>query len=246
MSKNKKISKKSVILVATILVGGTLAWFTSQDELRNIFSTEDDLNSGIQIEENFSDSVPDKDGNPVYSKPIIPGTDITKEAWVQSKANYDQFVRAKIVKEFRDKDGNVVNYYKLNDKNLYEYISKEEYDLLGDKSGWEQLNIDYIEITYPAFVTDTSSKGWSDVSSEGWHYYSQIVKANNTENEDDKTTNLITTVKLSSDAENAYLNLRFDVEIVSESIQATGGAIKDTSGWGNDAPEYLKALDTTN
>ncbi|MGL5439660.1 MAG: TasA family protein, partial [Filifactoraceae bacterium] len=86
------------------IIGGTLAWFTSQDDITNVFNTgsvTDPTNpdAGIDITENFPGSTKDPvTGDMVYDKPVLPGDTMTKEVSVTSKADYDQFLRAKITK----------------------------------------------------------------------------------------------------------------------------------------------------
>ncbi|MGL5354186.1 MAG: SipW-dependent-type signal peptide-containing protein, partial [Clostridium sp.] len=110
----KKISALIIAGVITLgVIGGTLAWFTAKDDVTNIFNTgsvtdkEDGLDAGIDVEENFlnKDKTPvekDQDDNYVYKTPVTPNEKMTKEVWIESTANYDQIVRARIVKNFVD------------------------------------------------------------------------------------------------------------------------------------------------
>lgn len=243
MGEKKKISKSVVLLMATVLVGGTCSWFTSKDELRNIFIIGGYFDGGIKIEENFPGSKYDEDGNAVYNNPVSPGDVITKEVSVQSTANYDQFVRAKVVKQFRDKNGNIVTHYKIGENGdiSYSNVPSEDY---------KELNLDNIEVIFETFATDSTNPGynfgWYSKSNDGWYYYNQILEAEGADYRNDITSKLIKSVKLSPQLGSEYLNLRFDVQVIAESIQATSGAIKDeNNGWGIDAPENLKVLDTT-
>lgn len=113
---NKK--KLSALLLAGTLtagvVGGTFAWFTSQDSVTNQFTTggnEDDKNTGIDIWEKFEDPTN-----------VVPGTTTDKLVQVKNTSTYDQFIRVKITPEWEDEKLNKkeetgegeLDYLKLN------------------------------------------------------------------------------------------------------------------------------------
>ncbi|MGV1032592.1 SipW-dependent biofilm matrix protein BsaA [Clostridium perfringens] len=101
------MSKKKIIglCIAGVLVvgsiGGSLAWFTSSDSVTNPFSTAStdnpsDPNSGIKINEKFNKEEADN---------ILPGDNVTKQVNVSNKATYDQLIRVKIKKVWKDAKG---------------------------------------------------------------------------------------------------------------------------------------------
>lgn len=259
---NKKIQALVVAGLLTVgVIGGTLAWFTSQDQVTNIFNTgsvtdpEDGLDAGIDVEENFPDKdgnqiKPDKNGNYIYPDSITPNQTLAKEVWVESKANYDQIVRGRVVKNFIDPTTNkVVTHWVEGEKGKIIYGDS---NLQNGKS----LNLNYIVLADNFNENDKAPEGWtietitetntlkSDTSSEtNWYYYNKVVTPHNGETHTTcKTTDLLKKVTLSKDAGNEYKNLRFDVKVEGESIQATNGAIKDESVWKN-VPNNIKELD---
>ncbi|EDT28040.1 SipW-dependent biofilm matrix protein BsaA [Clostridium perfringens] len=101
------MSKKKIIglCIAGVLVvgsiGGSLAWFTSSDSVTNPFSTAStdnpsDPNSGIKINEKFNKEEADN---------TLPGDNVTKQVNVSNKATYDQLIRVKIKKVWKDAKG---------------------------------------------------------------------------------------------------------------------------------------------
>ena len=101
------MSKKKIIglFIAGVLVvgsiGGSLAWFTSSDSVTNPFSTAStdnpsDPNSGIKINEKFNKEEADN---------TLPGDNVTKQVNVSNKATYDQLIRVKIKKVWKDAKG---------------------------------------------------------------------------------------------------------------------------------------------
>ena len=110
---NKK--KVSALLIAGILsigaIGGTLAWFTSQDSVTNAFQTGSidnpgNTDGGINIEENFEKN---------DAENMTPGDEVTKEVSVTITASYNQLIRAKIEKVWKDSKGNVVTHYIISE-----------------------------------------------------------------------------------------------------------------------------------
>lgn len=92
----KKIAALLVAGVMTVgVVGGTLAWFTSNDSVTNIFETgkvnnPDDANgNGVEIWEDYT---------PATS--VIPGDTTTKLVQTQNTTDYDSFIRVKITPQW--------------------------------------------------------------------------------------------------------------------------------------------------
>ena len=102
MSKKKIIGLCIAGVLAVGSIGGSLAWFTSSDSVTNPFSTAStdnpsDPNSGIKIHENFNKEDADN---------TLPGDTVTKQVNVSNKATYDQLIRVKIKKVWKDAKGN--------------------------------------------------------------------------------------------------------------------------------------------
>lgn len=129
---NKK--KLSALLLAGTLtagvVGGTFAWFTSQDSVTNEFATggnedDDDPDAGIDIWEKFEEPTN-----------VVPGTTTDKLVQVKNTSTYDQFIRVKITPEWEDKELNTTEGLSYLGLNFVE-------GSLGDKQGQWLKDGDY-------------------------------------------------------------------------------------------------------
>ena len=101
MSKKKIIGLCIAGVLAVGSIGGSLAWFTSSDSVTNPFATAStdnpsDPNSGIKIHEDFK---------PEDADNTLPGDTVTKQVNVINKATYDQLIRVKIKKVWKDAKG---------------------------------------------------------------------------------------------------------------------------------------------
>ena len=101
MSKKKILGLCIAGVLAVGSIGGSLAWFTSSDSVTNPFSTASpdnpsDPNSGIKINEKFNKEEADN---------TLPGDNVTKQVNVSNKATYDQLIRVKIKKVWKDAKG---------------------------------------------------------------------------------------------------------------------------------------------
>lgn len=226
---NKK--KVAALLIAGVLsigaIGGTLAWFTSQDSVTNAFQTgeitDNDINGGVDIDENFPG---DKDKDGQWDTPVLPGDTMTKEVKVESTANYNQFVRVKITKVWKNSQGNEVKYYKVNNDKTISYSFNKPDD------SWKELDYEYIDLK----IVNEGTEGdtWTnqnDLSAPeyGWYYYNQILSSKA------ETSDVLASVTLSGDMDNAYRNLKFDVIVEAQGVQATNGAAED-SKWSTEVP----------
>ncbi|XZI79197.1 SipW-dependent biofilm matrix protein BsaA [Clostridium perfringens] len=101
MSKKKIIGLCIAGVLAVGSIGGSLAWFTSSDSVTNPFTTAStdnpsDPNSGIKIDEKFDEN---------KAKNRLPGDEVTKQVNVINTATYDQLIRVKIKKVWKDAKG---------------------------------------------------------------------------------------------------------------------------------------------
>lgn len=227
----KKIVALLVASVMTIgVVGGTLAWFTSEDSVTNVFNTgatddKTDPDAGIKIDETFN-GTENEDGNFVYNKDLMPGDIVDKEVKVTSTATYGQFVRAEVTMTFKQGE-NVVTHYKVGDGKV-EFANKPT----GDE--WITLENKF----KPIFATSGSEKGdsWTIKKDDGYYYYNQILDSKAS------TSNLLTDVQFVNDTtqddfneDNYFKNITFDVLIEAESVQAYNGAAADLD-WDTEVP----------
>ena len=145
MSKKKIIGLCIAGVLAVGSIGGSLAWFTSSDSVTNPFSTAStdnpsDPNSGIKIHEDFNKEDADN---------TLPGDTVTKQVNVINKATYDQLIRVKIKKVWKDAKG------------------KEKSD----------LNTKNIILNFEKNLTDSNKpeEGKWIEGSDGYYYYNGIV-----------------------------------------------------------------------
>lgn len=145
MSKKKIIGLCIAGVLAVGSIGGSLAWFTSSDSVTNPFSTAStdnpsNPNSGIKINEKFNKEEADN---------TLPGDTVTKQVNVSNKATYDQLIRVKIKKVWKDAKGN-------------------------EKSDLDTKNIN---LNFENNLTDSNKpeEGKWIEGSDGYYYYNGIV-----------------------------------------------------------------------
>ncbi len=93
MKKKVSIIVTAVSLVALIVVGSTLAFFTSQGTVNNTITTGD-----VKItltEPKFKDSG-SQDGNVIYMHDITPGQSIVKDPTITNTGSHDAYIRCKL------------------------------------------------------------------------------------------------------------------------------------------------------
>lgn len=84
MNKKKLLTLAMVLsMVAILVVGGTIAYFTDTDTETNVFTTS---NVSIDLKENF-----------VQNSLLMPGMDVNKDAWIVNDGNQPAYVWAEIL-----------------------------------------------------------------------------------------------------------------------------------------------------
>lgn len=226
MGKKKIIGLCLAVGLMVGVVGGSLAWFTDKDTVTNSFATQgsDNVdNNGIDIVENFDNS---EDGP---AKNVLPGSEIKKVVQVENKATYDQYIRVKLTKVWKDEKGNVIeSIFVKGDKRVPAGTEGSEEVILNDK---------YIQLNLKDNIGEAADK-WTDKSrdksiSGGYYYYNSIVEKNDGNDGEgtDITGKLLDSVTLSKEAGNPYKGLKFDVVVDAEGIQAENGAAEDAWGY---------------
>ncbi|MFR3498204.1 MAG: BsaA family SipW-dependent biofilm matrix protein [Paraclostridium bifermentans] len=206
---NKKVQVLAVSGVLTVgVIGGTLAWFTSQDKATNTFNTasnKDNNGSGIKIVEEF-----EKPTN------MLPGDSVNKDVQVSNTATYDQFIRVKFVPRFvelgKDSDG----------KEVRTSITERK----ASDGTMHQLDTTKIILNFTENLkTDGSNGSWIK-GNDGYYYYMGKVAP-------EKWTNtLLDSVTLDKNSGNDYIGLGFDIDVEADSTQASNDAHKD---WAKDS-----------
>lgn len=227
MSRKKIVALIASALIAVCVVGGSLAYFSSQDMEENKFATagtDDGDGSDIEIVEDFPD--PGK---------ITPGTTSIKSVQVQNTDDYDQLIKVHFQVNFLDENGrplmtedsenpegkipvtSIQNNGKtitIDDlKNNLELGMANQYDGTTQEGKWykKEANTPNIEAEY---------------------YYLNAVPGGL------YTTKILDSVKLSLNAGNEYQGVKYEVVVVADGIQASNGAYK--TAWAPD--ETLDAL----
>lgn len=210
---NKKVQALAVSGVLTVgVIGGTLAWFTSQDKATNAFNTASNKdNSGIKIVEEF-----EKPTN------MLPGDSVNKDVQVSNTATYDQFIRVKFVPRFvelgKDSDGKEVRtpitQRKASDGTMHQLDTNK---IILNFTEWFNKDI--------KDVKDAANGTWVK-GNDGYYYYMGKVAP-------EKWTNtLLDSVTLDKNSGNDYVGLGFDIDVEADSTQASNNAHKD---WAKDS-----------
>ena len=244
MKKKKIISAIAAVAVVASLSIGSLAYFTSQDRVTNHFATgttdDSNENSGIKINETFDKN---KAGN------TLPGDTIQKQVSVKNTANYNQLLRVKITKVWKDSEEHIVDSYKVTPKIVKDdkgnYVTKNVITYYNSSNAPKdaiKLDLSLIQLNFGeknANLGNTSGK-WiqktdavKGVDDAGYYYYDGVVSPENS------TSKLLESVTLSSKAGNIYKNLKFDVEVEAEGVQAANGVVNEE--W-TTAPSEITAL----
>ena len=203
---NKKFKYTSLVAAGAVtlgLVGGTLAWFTAQDEVVNEFSTPGTYNpdtpqAGIEIIEDWIQE---------DAKDITPGTEVNKDVQVKNTENYDQFIRVKFTPQF----------VKVNEDGTRTPYTEEELKTLEISN--EMIKLNFTNHLVKDGTRDLNDGYWVQVGE--YYYYIGKVGAGS------HTNTLLDSVTLSSEAGNEYRGLDFEVVVTADSIQASNGAYAD-------------------
>lgn len=242
MKKKKIISVIAAVAIVSSLAVGSLAWFTSKDNVTNKFSTisteePNNPDSGIKIHEDFDKTTA---GN------VLPGTKVKKLVQVKSTAKYDQLIRVKIDKVWRDSNNNIVDSYyieKVNSKDaqgnpieankVTYYNSTDKGIVVPQGATTGKLNTDLIQLDFGNNLSGASGKWIDNTKGDGYYYYNGKLQP------EQETTPILENVTLAKNAENIYKGLNFDVVVTADGIQAVNGAAK--ASW-TGAPAVIQNL----
>lgn len=108
MTKKKVFAVALAICVVSILSLGSLAWFVDSDSVENTFHIADSNDKPndvfsidiFEMKDNDGDGTPETrtDYGIVYgdNNEVVPGADLSKEAYVENTGKYDQYARVKV------------------------------------------------------------------------------------------------------------------------------------------------------
>lgn len=223
MGKKKIIGLCLAVGLMVGVVGGSLAWFTDSDSVTNSFATEGNgpgQSNGIKIEEDFDKTT---------AGSMLPGTTATKAVQVRNKATYDQYIRVKLTKVWKDSEGKEIKDNKAWVKGNKVYAEKQT------DSEEIELKDDFIQLDFGKNL-GTKAGQWTDKTNDtaeltkGYYYYNGIVGDGRVEAKE-LTNKLLESVTLSKDATNVYKNVKFDVVVEADGIQSENGAAQEAWGY---------------
>lgn len=132
------MSKKKISLIiatgvlVTALVGGSLAWFTSKEEVTNKFATGSIKH---RIIENFEEVG--------AAEEFLPGDEVNKDVCIENTGKSDALLRVRIKPEWKDNENNVLK------SEFIKLIFSEDVDLdisngIDERATWVKGNDDYL------------------------------------------------------------------------------------------------------
>ncbi len=220
MKKTKTITLLSAALVSVGLVGATLAYFTSNDSLDNIFNLggggdPNDPNTGIIAIENFGDS------------------DLTNGVDVNGDDDIIQYSKAGVMTDF-EKENYTANesqelvYLKNNDATSTEEKPGDPVlimpgDVINkDMAVHSTVNYDqYVRAKIVVLVNGTEYTGdnievnltgnW--IESDGYHYYPEVLKPYS------QSEDIVDSVTFKIGSDNDYKDLNVQVKLEAEAYQ---------------------------
>lgn len=219
MSKKKIIVLVTSALLTLGVIGGTLATFTSKDEVTNKFQTINDPgnkgDAGIDIWENF-----DKD----KAAKAMPGVVVNKIVEVQNTAKYSQLIKVKITPTWvgddipKDSDGKTLDINNAVDMVFFDDIV-DEGTVHAKLTELQETNKDATTVD----AIKELRKHWIRSASEtDTYYYAGRVNASKF------TTPLLKSVTLKAEVGNEYKNAKFNVKVDANSTLSN---IKYSDKW---------------
>lgn len=243
--KKKLILLTTFALVALLVVGGTMAWFTGYAESANNFKMG---TVEIVVEDNF-----DHDG----AQKVNPGSCYKKEVAVTSKGNKATYVRVQLIPEWnRDVAAIYVREgttFRVIGANAVPQEIAEQYGINANNSAEPQFILPIKcekcgEWYIPFFGHKCKNPGDGGKEEDNWilrqendgnwyYYYKKILYEGQT------TDFLIKEVCFDGKTiGDEFQGAHFTLIVKAEAVQATNNAYKDV--WGiNDLPEGVEVLD---
>lgn len=221
MKQMTKKTKQILILLAlllVVLIGGTIAYYTSQHAFENEFQVPA---PGVAIQERFSPA-----------DHWVPGEEKSKEVWFTNTGGQDMLLRFSITAEWaegsepKDKDGSALQIDPNDVITLYWNQGNEIRDN-------QNPPIDFVK----SDLTETS-----DGQKKVYYYYTKVLKAG------ESTQHVLESVKFSSALSNDghqhsdYSNTQIDLTITGETVLADAGAVQEQ--W-TETPQVTAVIDAS-
>ncbi|MGL4952494.1 MAG: SipW-dependent-type signal peptide-containing protein [Culicoidibacterales bacterium] len=245
-----------IIFAGFLLIGGTFAFFTSSDQINNIFSTGSNsrtFTSGLHVVEDFRSQTRNEeyDDNQAFLKEIdsnpkkteygkvnegptnvLPGEEFIKKVRVDNEANYYQYIRVKVIIDWDDEFITTLENQKQITKQEAIQYANEQLEIFFPDKGKKLTEQNWLgKERYNFTYTDTydlEGNMLTYVSTTGYLYYKVAVAPTSS------TEDILQNVKLKNTAGNEFKNSNFDIIIDAEAIQATEKSWYDL--WKTDLP----------
>lgn len=154
MKKKIALACTAVVLVAAVVVGTTLAWFTDTEAKTNVV-TMGNVNIDLTEPSYVENATVDSEGNLHYNDYAMPGDKIAKDPTITNTGDFACYVRAKI--EFTSSAEGAA----LSDADLY----------------FKYTDPDTQAVSYIS-INDASANGNKWVKSGEYWYYTEPLKKN--------------------------------------------------------------------
>lgn len=221
MSRKKIAALIMGALLAVGIIGGSLAYFTSQDIVPNKFvTTGDETNDGsdIKIVEKFDEEEAGK---------VEPGTTITKHVQVKNTDDYNQLIKVKFQVRLLDKDKNelpedaVVNTYKYKGTTETGAMAKVATTITAADVK-NNLNATFVDANIVNTLPSNSPYKWYNKDAtntlDSEYFYLGYVSP------DRFTEDILKSVQLKPEAGIEYKGINFVVKVIADGVQASNDA----------------------
>ena len=198
MKLNKKVTLgASALVLGATLIGGTMAWLTSEETIVNKFSTKSwDLE--VDLEEDF-----EKD----EAQELLPGAVIKKEGWVENNKDLPVLVRVKIDEVWghgRDNDDNIIVDEPLT------FFAKERSVVMIDTANKPENVVG----------DDYFSENWELIGD--YYYYKKVLAPG--EQTDNVISDVTINPNLTVEQHELYGGKVFDINLKAEAVQIENDA----------------------
>lgn len=218
MSRKKIVALIMGALLAVGIIGGSLAYFTSQDMVQNKFQTTGDREndgSDIKIVENFDEEGANK---------VEPGTTITKHVQVKNTDEYNQLIKVKFEVKLLNKQGEEVDQV-----NTYKYEGTTESGAMAKVPTTITTN----DLKNNLTATFANEKIVNTLPSDNAKMWYNKDNTNTLDSEyfylgyvepDKFTEDILKSVQLKPEAGIEYKEIKFEVKVIADGVQASNNA----------------------
>ena len=230
MSKKKIAALIMGALLAVGIIGGSLAYFTSQDIVPNKFATTgDETNDGsdIKIVEEFDEDEAGK---------VEPGTTITKHVQIKNTDDYNQLIKVRFEVVLLDSKGNEVEEletYKYNGTTDTGAMAKDATTITATDLK-NNLNATFADDNITNLLPSSAPNKWynkrgaaatTNTLDDEYYYLGHVTP-------DRFTEDILKSVQLKPEAGIEYKGINFLVKVIADGVQASNDAFVSEFGVG--------------